>query len=157
MTKHATEAACLAAARRRWGKHAFIRKDQHAPTPAERDARIAKQRNFRTELDSLDAQVKQLGNRPNLLEAAEFFLAVNGDEPSGKQFREAVAAARQAADLNDLRKATRAEWEAGRSGVYSYKWGAGYYLQGNISSTHVQSDTLEELLEKIEQTTGAKA
>lgn len=153
--KRASRAACQAAARRRWGKRVVVREHANAMSPAAREAHHAKQKSKRQELDALDARAKAIGGGHwiKLLEAAEFFLAVNGDEPSGTLFKEAVAASRAAEDMNAERQAARANWESGRGIGLRKRWEV-YSVQtvGNLAAfghVHCEADTLDELLEKI--------
>jgi hypothetical protein len=152
--KRATKATCLSAARKRWGKRAFIRENKGSPSTAEREARDIKAAALKAEIAALDEKIKVLGNQwPRLLESAEFFLAVNGDEPSGSQFRAAVADARMAVDLIEIRAATRKQREELLSGAHRRKWDAGYVGSigglGDYLSIHSSADSLDELLDKI--------
>ncbi len=155
MTKRATKASCMAAARKKWGKRAFVAENQSAVTVAERQSRQAKIRDLKAEIAILDEQIKGLGNQwPRLLEAAEFFLAVNGDEPSGCQFRVAVADARRAVEFVETRKAAKEQAEELRSSIVRHRWDAGYIGTinglGSYAGIQASADSLDELLAQIE-------
>lgn len=157
-TKRASRANCLAAARRKWGKRAYVRENKNAMTPAERAAHHEKVAAARAERDRLEKErVASAVPAKQLLEKAEFFLAVNGDEPSGTEFRAAVAAARKHEDLCEQYIAARDEWMRIRGGGTIQKWDAGHVsvLPGLGDCVHcrAQADTLDELLAKIEGAT----
>ena len=88
-----------------------------------------------------------------LLEAGEFLLAVNGDEPSKSQFQEAVLKARKKVDLEDEIRALREEKRQKASGIHNLRYEAGCVQSfpgiGGISEVHAQADTLTDLLAKI--------
>lgn len=153
----ASQKSALAAARRRWGKTAYVREQKRALTKAQREQRQAHVRSLRQRIVEIDNALRGTdGSGLNLLTKAEFFLAVNGDEPSGTEFRAAVAECRRLQDLRDERSGLKEEQERLRSGCHSYRWEAGYI--GGIGGGEFQyvavqesADSLDELLAKIER------
>lgn len=151
----ATKESCLAAARRAFGRTAFVRENRDAITPADRKLRQARAADLQAEHVSLVEQIKQIGEPwPKLLESVEFFLAVNGDEPSGEQLRTAAAFARKLVDMTERRAAIRKERDQLLAGVHRQKWEAGSVDSfpgiGGLTTIQASADTLSELLEKIQ-------
>lgn len=151
-----TQKTALAAARRRWGKRALVREDRRALSPALRQQR-------RDHVAAINLRIKEIGTElqshgdteRRLLEAAEFFLSVNGDEPSGSQLRSAVELSRKMIDLVDERRAITEERDRIRWGCHSFRWQAGYVMDlielGSGVAIHESADTLDELIAKIEK------
>lgn len=148
--KRVSQASCLAAAKKKWGKQVYIRENKRAITPAERASRLETIKYLKEEIAGLDEQIKSLGEQwTRLLESAEFFLSVNGDEPSGDQFRAAVADARKLVELKESRRAADSQRRELHGSTLAHRWDA--IESGSFCSiVHASGDTLEELLQKIE-------
>jgi hypothetical protein len=150
----ATKEQALAAARKRWGKdRAFIRENRRALSPAQRAERSDHVKRVGELIKASEAEQKLLAAAPSiLLSKAEFYLAVNGDEPSNTEFRAAVADARKLADLKEDCGLLRKEHENLRSGIHVTRWEAGHVVSAGgfgFSSIDVHADTLDELVERI--------
>ena len=148
-SKHA-----LALARKKWGKTAFVRENKRSLTATQRAELWAQIRAMRVRMKEIEAEQKALGhNWQTLLTASEFFLEVNGDEPSGTQFREAVAKARKWTDLGDELSSLRKEDDRLIGGMHRYRWEAGHIqtvASMQWASIGAHADSLSELIEKIE-------
>jgi hypothetical protein len=150
----ATKQQALAAARRKWGKRAFVRENKRAMTPSQREQHKAHVRSLKARLDELEVTLK--ANRfdwKRLLEAAEFCVAVNSQEPSFSELKDCSEQARVFQDLLYERKLVRDEWERIRYGGHTQRWDAGYVADAagmQFVSIHAQADTLDELIRKIE-------
>ena len=155
-TTRATKAKCLAAARRRWGKRAFVGEEKGAPSIAKQEELRAKLAALKARKDEIDVELRKANGSPflALLVSAEFFLAVDGGEPSGTQLRNAVAEARRVTDLRDELRTLCRESDELRGAAYTYRWKAGYIGSipglGECCHTHASADTLDELLARIE-------
>ena len=144
----------LAAARKRWGKTAWVRENPRALAPGERFKRNEQCKANSARIAELEQEQKanQFQWR-TLLEAAEFLLAVNGDEPSKSQFQEVVLKARKRVDLEDEIRALREEKRQKASGIHNLRYEAGCVVNfpglGGITEVHAQADTLTDLLAKV--------
>lgn len=153
----------LAAARKKWGKTAWVRENKRALSPAARAASIQEVQTINEQIAENEQQQKLVTFKQQqklvtfkwreLLAAAEFFIAVNGNEPSATEFKATVAAGRKLADLQDEMSALKSERSDKSSGLHSLRYEAGCYTTfpglGTISENHCQSDTLSDLLAKV--------
>lgn len=145
----ATAKQALAAARRKWGKRAFVRENKHAFTPSMREERQSHVKAIMLRVAELDTAIKAAKHDwTALLKAAEFCRDVNAQEPSLSQLGEQATKAREYVDMTDERSGLRYEAERLRGGLHTYRWEAGY--GGVFVSIHAQADTLDELIRKIE-------
>lgn len=150
----ATAKQALAAARRKWGKHAYVREHPRALPPAMREER----RKHVAELVVRDTELRDtISKEPykwvSLIKAAEFCRDVNAQEPSLSQLGEEVTKARAFADMLAERVALKKEIEQLRCGLYFKRWSAGHIAGvGGVQFAHceVEADTIAELLAKIE-------
>lgn len=144
---HATKPKALAAARRRWGKHAFVREDRRAPSPAERERLTARSRELVARVQAIDAELKDLGAvLPPLIKAARFAVDVDGGAPSLEQLRPALERAERQVELNQERRDCRQEQDG--LALHRRRWDAGT-LGPLFAHIHASADTLDELLAKI--------
>ncbi len=148
--KRASQASCLAAAQKKWGKNVCIRENKRAITATERASRLETVKHLKEQIAVIDEQIKSLGEQwARLLDSAEFFLSVNGDEPSGSQFRAAVADARKLVDLKESRRAADSKKRELHGSTLAQRWDTIEH-DSFCSIVHASSDTLEGLLAKIE-------
>ena len=151
MTATATKSAALAAAKRKWGKRAYVEERRNAPTADERAANHARVREIIEQEKANEQAIKLLGAWPGkLAEAARFVVDVNGDEPSIPQLREAIEKVEELNVRIGDRRAMREERE--HLPTHSKRWKAGIVNDvAGIGFSHVRADadTLEELIEKI--------
>lgn len=145
---HATKASALAAARNKWGKAAFVREDPHAPTAAQRAMLMTRGAELRERVKVIDSDLKALGAvLPALITAARFAVDVDGGPPSLEQLRAAVEKAERRDELNEERRACRAEHDGLQA--WRRRWDAGDVGE-MFRHSRVSADTLDELIEKIE-------
>ncbi len=151
----ATTKQALAAARRRWGKRAFVRENKRALSPAIRTERHSDVKALNARVKELDKEIEDAKHDWSvLLKAAEFCRDVNAQEPSLSQLGIAASNARAHLDMVAERHLCREEGRRIASGLHVYRWDAGCIESvgplGDVMSIRVQADTLIELLAKIE-------
>ena len=148
-----TKAHVLAEARRRYGKAAFVRENQHAPTPAVRAANLARRKTIAVRVGEIDAALKLMGGTAaRLLEAARFAVDVDGGPPSLEQLRAAVLAGELQRDLFE----ERSELRLAQNGIdgHTRRWDVGADL-GFALSVRAYGDTLDEVLAMMASRTEA--
>ena len=151
----ATAKQALAAARRRWGKKAFVKENKTAMTAAQREQHQAHVKSLSEAIKGLDDQLKaQKLNWTEFLKAAEFCCDVDAQEPSLSQLKEAARAARLFVDTRQERDQLEEEKKRLRGQGSCKRWDAGYVGtipgMGAYYGVECSADTLDELIEKIE-------
>lgn len=150
--KRATVVSALAAARKKWGKFAYIRENKRACTAKEREANIQKARTLSHRSKEIDDRLNKLDKtkcRNLLVDAARFVVDVNGDPPSIENLKKPLA------DINEY-IALEAEWLENRReresiDTHSYRWSV--VVERSIYCNHItaEADSLPELIEKIQR------
>lgn len=147
-----TKAQVLAAARKRWGKAAYVNENRRAPTATEREVNGATKARLRDRVKEIDAETKSLGMvLPPLLAAARFAVDVDGGPPSLDQLRVATERAERQQSLLDERRTCRAEHDSLNG--HSKRWSAGAITSiAGFAMAHVraEADTIDELLAAIQ-------
>lgn len=142
----ATKSTCLAAARKRWGKTAVVVQHDTWETPAQRQAARDKRAEIRARINVLDQEIKALGgNYPALLKACRFVVDV---DPSIPELKKALEHAEAVQARMDERSGLHNEQKG--LGGYGYRWASGED-GGWVFHCHVEADTLDDLLAKIQQ------
>jgi hypothetical protein len=151
-----TRKQCEALAKRVYGPKAYTEEHPRAWTAERRDAlrdRLQHAKARRKEIEGELAALKPRQPWPTLLKAAQFALAVDGDEPSWSQLREAVLVAeRQQALAEELAELPTFQRDGG--GLHSYRCVAGVD-QGFCRGIMAWGDTWAECAAKLESKTGA--
>lgn len=146
-----TKAQALAAARKRWGKRAAIEENKNAATREEREAAFARSKEIveRRTTITTEQQACKWSIR-DLMKQARFVVDVKGGNPSIDELEKVLTRAERWHELEDERLAIREEQQ--RLPMHSYRWTAGH-IGSPIPHfvVEAQADTLDELMEKIEQ------
>jgi hypothetical protein len=152
IAKKHTKVSVLAMARKKWGARAYLEERPNAPTAEQREANGIRRQELTAELKAMDEKIKSFGNtRKTLLDAAEFAVDVDGDEPSWTQL---VNAVRHAKDFDNAVDKRKELFDEQRKIPHGYTHRFGIYTVDNIGGIamaheHARADTLEELAQAI--------
>jgi hypothetical protein len=152
-TRRASRRNCLAAARRKYGKAAWVHENRAAPTAARREEARARAKACSQEIETLRAEQKELGGDgvADLLAAAQFVVDVGCDPTAVARLGVACRPAARHREINELCSCLRDEQRALPSN--GYRWSAGKleYI-GKLAAFSVSladADTLDELYAKL--------
>lgn len=145
-----------AAAKKRWGKNAFVELNPRLPDAETRSKWSILNEAASARIKEIEAELKSLAPLRilrDLVAAAQFVVDVNGDHPSIDGLRKPLADASRRAELEDDRKSMEGERRNRPCHSKRYKAGAVSYAAGfGMSHIYAEADTAAELMELIKTT-----